>query len=138
MAISPQKSAAQLGMSMGKAQRALERQILFSLVADTGRDMCYRCGKRIERWQDMSVDHKQAWLDVSAELFWDLNNIAFSHRNPCNSGAGRRPTQINSPAGMNWCSDCKGFRPVAEFYRNVAQRTGWNRQCKEHKRLRNA
>src|SRR5271157_75691 len=102
MPTSQAKMAAQLGMTFGRARVILQRQIFLSLAQATGRDMCYRCGKRIEKWQDLSVDHKQPWLDVSAELFWDLNNIAFSHLYPCNARATRQPNKFKhlAPVGM--------------------------------------
>jgi hypothetical protein len=69
----------QLGMSYGTASHRLKKQILFSLVQETGKDICYRCGKVIETAEELSVDHKIDWLDKDPSLFWDLDNIAFSH-----------------------------------------------------------
>ncbi|MEK7738413.1 MAG: hypothetical protein AAB326_00060 [Pseudomonadota bacterium] len=34
----------------------------------------------------MSTDHKEKWLDSNINLFWDINNIAFSHMK-CNTSA---------------------------------------------------
>ena len=37
---------------------------------------------------DLGIDHQEPWLDVSVERFWDLSNIAFSHK-VCNNRARR-------------------------------------------------
>ena len=78
-----------LGMPYGTANNQLRKMILFDLVKRCGLDTCYRCGKKIENIDDLSIEHKKAWLGVDVKLFWDLNNIAFSHLN-CNIGSGRR------------------------------------------------
>jgi hypothetical protein len=75
-------------MPFGTAQGRLKKRIFFSLVQRLGLDICFRCGKRILTAEDLSCDHKKPWLDISLELFWDLDNIAFSHRG-CNSAAFR-------------------------------------------------
>lgn len=62
--------------------------VLFQLVKQVGRDACHRCGKPIDCPEDLSIDHRLPWLDVSATLFWDLDNVTFSHRR-CNSAARR-------------------------------------------------
>ena len=71
----------QLGMSFGKAANRLRKKILFELVQETDRDICFKCGKRIKSIDDLSVEHKQPWLHSNhpKELFFDLSNIAFSH-----------------------------------------------------------
>lgn len=57
-----------------------------------GLDCCYRCGGPIERVEELSIDHKEAWMGASdpVQSFWDLENIAFSHSS-CNSAAAMRP-----------------------------------------------
>jgi hypothetical protein len=82
-----EKKEQQLGMSLGKATRKLDRIILFSLIKKLGLDDCFRCGKKIESVRDLSIDHKKAWLDVDHALYWDEKNIAFSHYS-CNYSAG--------------------------------------------------
>lgn len=78
-----------LGMPHGTASAQLRKMILFDLVKKCGLDTCYRCGEKIESIDDLSIEHKEAWLGVDVKLFWDLNNIAFSHLN-CNISVGRR------------------------------------------------
>jgi hypothetical protein len=38
------------------------------------------------------MDHQEAWLDNSSDLFWDLENIGFSHIG-CNSRAANRKSE---------------------------------------------
>jgi hypothetical protein len=52
---------------------------LFNLLQKYAEDACFRCGEKIERIEDLSIEHKKPWEGISVELFWDLDNIAFSH-----------------------------------------------------------
>ena len=54
-------------------------------------DECYQCKSLIVESDDMSIEHKKPWLDGDTRLFWDMGNIAFSHKS-CNSGASRYST----------------------------------------------
>jgi len=74
-----QKKSEQLGMPFGTANARLRKQILFHLLQKLGEDVCFQCGEKIESVDDLSIEHKKAWLDESVDLFWDLDNIAFSH-----------------------------------------------------------
>lgn len=76
-------------MHYSTAAARLDRKILFWLVRQAGLDTCHQCGKKIERVEDLSTEHKVAWLDVDPALYWDLENIAFSHKS-CNFAAGRK------------------------------------------------
>lgn len=78
----------QLGIDPGTASARLGRAILLSLVRKLGLDRCLRCGLPITEAADLSVDHRVPWLDASTGLFWDLGNVAFSHR-ACNAGSAR-------------------------------------------------
>ena len=84
---SNQKKTIRLGMSHGTASNRLRKRILFSLVQETNRDNCYRCRKKILDVNNFSIDHKIPWLNSEnpKELFFDLNNITFSHLD-CNIG----------------------------------------------------
>jgi hypothetical protein len=121
----------ELGLPIGTASGRLRKMILFKLVQETRRDVCYRCGERIKAVGDLAIDHKEAWLGVSTELFWDLENVAFSHSR-CNSLArrslagrkfGPSPFRKVGPSGTAWCARHQAFRPVASFNRN---RNKWN------------
>lgn len=93
------KKTKALGMSIGTASNRLRKMILFSLVCELKRDICYQCGGKIILVSDLSIEHKKPWLqaDNPRESFFDLGNIAFSHLS-CNSAAGaglaHRPNKI--------------------------------------------
>jgi hypothetical protein len=70
-----EKKSEQLGMSFGTACHKLRKSIMFLLAQETGRDICVRCGERIETVNDFTIEHIKPWLDVNVSLFWDLDNI---------------------------------------------------------------
>jgi hypothetical protein len=80
-----------LGMPFGTATHQLRKAIMFCLIQKTNEDVCYRCGKKIESIDDLSIEHKISWQlsQNPRREFFDLNNIAFSHLN-CNMAAGNR------------------------------------------------
>lgn len=81
-----------LGMSPVVAQVRLKKLLLFSFVQRLGLDDCYRCRQKITEVTELSIDHIKPWRNQSADLFWDLDNIAFSHTRcnaMCNSGYPR-------------------------------------------------
>ena len=73
----------QLGMPFGTACGRLRKMVLFDILRRHKENICFRCGQEILKHEDMTMDHKEAWLHDRAELFWDLSNIAFSHEK-CN------------------------------------------------------
>ncbi len=91
MSKSNEKKSKQLGMPHGTASGKLRKQIMFSLIQVCGMDDCHQCGYKIESVETLSIDHKVPWLDSGdpVGLFFNLDNIAFSHIN-CNIRAGRR------------------------------------------------
>ena len=105
-----QKEERQLGMTTGKARGLLVKMLLFEMAQKLGRDICFRCGQRIEGFSQISIEHKIAWLDSEdpAALYFDLSNIAFSHH-VCNSKAGRKAARKADPGEM-WCGICKKSR----------------------------
>lgn len=126
----------QLGLKMGTASRRLKKAILFSLIQRLGDDICFKCGLKITTIDEMSIEHKHPWLHVSAELFWDLNNIAFSHRK-CNKpdryNGGRK--SIVCPEGTNWCYKCKNFLLIERFYKDNDRLSGLSGSCKDCQRV---
>lgn len=85
-------------MYYGTACSRLRKSILFSILKEYGKNICFQCGKPIETENELSIEHKVPWLDSKnpKELFFDLNNIAFSHLS-CNISAARRDkTQIRN------------------------------------------
>lgn len=124
-----------LGMSCGKAFGRLRKMVLFDLLRRHSENFCFRCGGEIVSFEDLSIEHKKSWLYVSVDLFWDLENIAFSHLR-CNKTD--RPvlcfsdyrTRKIAPPGMAWCICCKVFRPVEEFYPDPRHWNGLKSRCK--------
>ena len=128
----------QLGLSIGTAMGRLRKMVLFKLVQETGRDACYRCGRKIESVRDLAIDHKEAWFGISTDLFWDVGNIAFSHA-LCNSLSrrsllgrkfGPSPLRKTGPDGKAWCSRHRAFLPVASFGHNRAKWNGLQSFCR--------
>ena len=75
----------QLGVNFSTASNQLRKLMMFRLVQKCGEAVCFRCGRTIDDPADLSLDHKKDWLhsEQVQELFWDLDNIAFSHKR-CN------------------------------------------------------
>ena len=92
-----------LGMSYGTAFHRLRKSIMLMLIKKLNKNWCYRCGGEIITERELSIDHKKSWFNVSVELFWDLNNIAFSHLS-CNSR--NKPIKENNVNSKNK-SRCK-------------------------------
>ena len=87
---SNRKKYEQLGMPLGTASNKLRKQILFSLVQETGKDFCFQCGETIKSIDNFSIEHKIPYLDSDdpVGLFFDPENISFSHLK-CNVRAAR-------------------------------------------------
>lgn len=138
------KKDTQLGIPHGTASNQLRKMIMFQLIQETGKDICYRCGMAIENIDNLSIEHKVPWLDSvnPKELFFDLENIAFSHID-CNRNAVRREylkengirwgksNTISVPEGTKRCSNCKKSKPVSDFSKNKSNWTGLQDECKE-------
>lgn len=85
------KKAIQLGMNPSTASGRLTKDILFHLICETGKNICFQCGKPMLR-SNFSIEHKVPWLDSDdpIKMFFDIENIAFSHH-ACNVCAARKP-----------------------------------------------
>lgn len=83
------KISTQLGIPLSTAKSRLDRIIIFNLVEKLGLNSCYRCNGAMSI-DDISVEHKTPWIneDNAMELYFDIENISFSH-NLCNSSARR-------------------------------------------------
>lgn len=95
----------QLGVPIGTATAVLRKSILFDVIKRHGENICFQCGEEIKSVGELSIEHKVPWLYSSnpKELFFSLDNIAFSHLS-CNVKASRRKS-----------SEC-GTRRKYEFY----------------------
>jgi hypothetical protein len=120
-------------MPYGTAGHRLRKLIMFHLFMKLGDNICFKCGKHIEMISELSIEHIQSWQLNGPELFWDIDNIAFSHLK-CNrqsvskpgSGIARRKI---GPEGTAWCSGCKDFLPAVKFHRNRAHWNGYGNSC---------
>lgn len=91
------KKQLQLGMNPSTAAGRLVKDILYRFVVDTGQNACYHCGLQMSR-ETFSIEHKEPWLDSDDPkgLYFDLENIGFSHQS-CNSSAARQTRTRVSP-----------------------------------------
>lgn len=82
-----------LSMNFSTASHRLRMDLLYAFVIQAGHS-CYRCGKALSR-ETFSIEHKEPWMKSfdPVKAFFDLSNIAFSHKS-CNYAAGERPTKI--------------------------------------------
>ena len=141
MGNSNQKKSATLGLAHGTACHRLRKNVLFHLLEKHGENSCFKCGEVISRVEDLSIEHKLPWEGISADLFWDLNNIAFSHigcnvphRRPGAAQNFKHPFHqktVNAPEGMAWCSGHKGYIAVGNFHTNVRNVNGVASYCKD-------
>ena len=132
-----EKKTAQLGMPYGTASHKLRKIIIFSLVVKLGENFCFRCGKKIESEKDLSIEHKTPWLDSEnpTELFFDLQNIAFSHLGR-NSGSAR---YTGEPAKMyelkcDGCGEAYQVRGAqVDYWRRKGQKLNFcSSKCAGH------
>ncbi len=125
----------QLGISHGTAANKLRKLLLFKYVTLCNDNKCFRCGKIIDNIDNFSIEHKEPWLDSKnpAKLFFDLNNIAFSHVK-CNiPRLGKRGLRLRK-IGVNgtiWCSGCQSFKPTTQFHKNRSRWHGFSTYCKD-------
>lgn len=131
-----------LGMKFGTANNRLKKEIMFALVVECNKNICFKCGSLIENSAEFSIEHKRAWLraDNPKETFFDLNNIAFSHLK-CNrqeSNGGEKLRKIG-PEGTAWCTRHKDFLPVERF---PPRKRNWNgldiycRECRNFEKVK--
>ncbi len=110
------KKTVQLGMNPGTASHRLVKDILWKLVCQTDQDICSKCSLKMDR-DNFSIEHIIPWLDSEdpVKLFFDLDNISFSHH-ACNIRAARRKTKsLEIPHGTSngydgykcRCTKCK-------------------------------
>ena len=133
---SNENKAKTLGMPHGTANGRLRKNILFHLLTRLKENICHVCGEEIKTPDELSIEHKKPWEGISAELFWDLNNIAFSHmfcNRPHRNTGGAETQRFKGPEGTSWCIGHKQFEPVGNFWKNSTRWTGLEQYCKETK-----
>lgn len=115
-------------MPFGTAANRLRKAILFDLVCRLGLDVCHHCEKKIEDIDNFSIEHKTPWLDSDdpVGLFFDMENIAFSHLK-CNSVAGgqwspgKKCGHASTYRAGCRCDECQEAQR-AKWRRNAASR----------------
>lgn len=119
-------------MTYGKAKHRLMRMLLFQLAQKAQWTQCFVCKQEIQSVDELTVEHKKPWLDVSSELFWDLNNVAFSHAS-CNKPHRKGGVSLRKvgPEGQNWCCSHQAFLDNKLFHKNSARWNGLAKDCKE-------
>jgi hypothetical protein len=140
MSSSNSRKSAFLGIPHGTACGRLRKLILYNLLRRHGENICFKCSQLIETADELSIEHKEPWEGVSVELFWDLENIAFSHLR-CNRTHRRRGGRADmkkvGPEGTAWCRNCKAFLSVFAFSRHSSRWNGlqpWCNPCYERRR----
>lgn len=123
-----------LGMPYGTAKGRLTRQILLNLLTKHNENFCFVCGKEILATTDFSIEHKLPWESTeNVDLFWDLDNISFSHRE-CNLPHKRRSGKSHfkelAPDGMKWCFSCKSYLNFDLFSPKPAKHDGKDGECR--------
>jgi hypothetical protein len=124
------RKSEQLGMPYGTAFNRLRKLVTFSLLQKHGENVCYVCRKEIATAEDLTIEHKVPWQDNDTALFWDLENIAFSHLK-CNTPHRWGMRRKVGPEGTSWCADCKKFREVEFFPRDRHRWNGYHNHCKD-------
>lgn len=131
----------QLGMPHGTASSRLRKLILFDLLVRHKENICYHCGLPISTAEELSTEHKKPWQGQDTSLFWNLDNIGFSHLS-CNVGAARRVYPANipnprkvGPEGTSWCVTHQDFIPIEKFGASKHRWNGLSQDCKECRKV---
>lgn len=121
-----EKKAALLGMPIGTATGRLRKSLMYSLADKLGLLTCHRCAEQICTEESLSIEHKVAWesADDPVKMFFDLDNIAFSHLS-CNIREASKPTKKWIDAKEK---SRKGFN---KYYSNPVNREGFLRRKRE-------
>jgi len=128
-----ERIAKQLGMSQGAANNRLRKNILFTLLEKHAENRCHVCGLWIDTVDELSIEHIKPWEGRDAELFWDLDNIAFSHVqcNKNHSSNNQYTARMKSlPVGTKWCPKCKQPVELDKFAKNAGSHDGYRSYCR--------
>jgi hypothetical protein len=105
--------------------------ILFKFVQKCQEDICFRCGSQIQSIEDLSIEHKLPWEGIDIDLFWDLDNIVFSHLKcnlPHRQNGGTPRKSLN---GKLFCYSCEEYKIPSAFSKNKYQKSGRKSSCKK-------
>ena len=115
-------NAIQRILGKGASSHKLDRMIMMKLIQETGKDVCFQCGQKIEDVNTLSVEHKETWqeADDPKAAFFNMENIAFSHLR-CNVSANGSSRKTHCPQG----------HPYDELNTRVRTRgNGYTRTCR--------
>lgn len=102
------KKSDQLGMNASTASGKLVKDLLWNFVVKCGQDACCKCGEKMSR-ETFSIEHLTPWLDSEdpVGLFFDLDNISFSHLF-CNIADARKmKPRIMCPSRQSYSRGCR-------------------------------
>lgn len=113
------KKKEQLGMNPSTASGRLVKDILWNLIVKTKQDFCCKCNKLMTR-ETFSIEHVKPWLDSDnpVELYFDLNNISFSHLS-CNIADARKSESACGTYSKydNYGCRCEPCKKAASLYK---------------------
>jgi hypothetical protein len=148
--IGESRKSEQLGMPFGTAANRLRKLVLFHVLKKHKENICYRCEREITLPEELSIEHKKPWLNTDPELFWDMDNIAFSHLS-CNIKSVRPEAIANrrefmhvlgvqrrkvGVVGYAWCCVHQDFLPIENFTKSHRRANGLEWLCRECRRKR--
>lgn len=119
-----------LGEPHGTAANRLRKIVLFKYVQLAGHDSCYRCSRRIERVDELSLEHVVDWQSAADPVaaFFDIEMIRFSHLR-CNSSASDKSKFVSRNTGKTHCDS--GHEFTAENTLRYQRQNGyWIRDCR--------
>lgn len=132
------KKQEQLGMPIGTAAHRLRKSLLWKYAQKCGDTTCFQCGKPIETIDEFTVEHKVPWLDSDdpVGLFFDLDNIAFSHHS-CNVAAKRvrRRAVCGEMSGYRSgcrCAECRKANTERAARTNTPERRRARRKAQKN------
>lgn len=120
----------QLGMSFSTAAHRLRKMVMFNLAIKLNENICFKCNNEIADINEFTIEHKIAWQGKSNELFWDLDNIAFSH-SKCNRPEifyGRKSKRRKDDLWL--CIECEEYLPEDRFSFNKGTPRSWCKICR--------
>lgn len=127
-----QRLVSELGMLPATAMSKLRKVVFFNQLKKHNENVCVRCGQEIVSPNELSIEHIKPWEGISVELFWDLNNVAFSHLKcnvPHNRWGGRNKRKVG-PVGTAWCIGHQQFLPDFQFAKSSWNWSGFQKYCK--------
>jgi hypothetical protein len=128
------RRAEQLGMNWSTANARLRKQLLFRYIQRSSDDKCSQCGKIIESIDDLSIEHVLPWENRDPSLFWDLDNIKYSHLS-CNKPHAYKQRFMDGQGNLS-CASCREIKSPESFSVRSDRSSGRHSYCKDCERKR--